>query len=1158
MHKCTFTLKLILPVFTLFLLSQALPAQYRAGIQGVIQDQTGAAVPAATVTLTSKDTGLVKTATTDAAGTYNFLSLAPGDYSIKVDAKGFSSKTLADVVVAAEQTQALNVQLSLGEVTQSLTVHGTVAPVLNTENGQLGVTLTNNQVQALPAFARDTYRLLALAPGVLGDNAMSGSGGSQNTPGSAGPGGTSASSSIFQTENQVQVNAGGQRNTGNSFQIDGVSVNSLDWGGAAIITPSIDSVKQIQIVTNSYDATLGRNSSAQVEVVSQNGTNNLHGSVFYKMDRPWLDAYQRVNNPNNPKSVQKVKNKFNQIGGSLGGPILKNHLFFFFSYETLRNNTIAPGTVWVETPQFLKTVGAQTGYISGSLLSFPGEGASYTQVIPVTCASVNLSPTNCQQVSGGLDVGSPLTGTARGSSDPTYGQTATLFGVGNGLDGIPDIQFVQTANPTNSVQQQYNGRLDFQVTPSDLVAYSIYWVPNDATFYNGQARAANLWHTDRLNYSQMLIWNHVINANMINEARFNVSRWYFNELQSNPQEPWGLPLDQVNMCGSCTVSSIIFGTNGPGIFYKTNYNIRDVATRVQGNHTLKFGGDIYKEQNTDTQAGGARPIYSFRNLWEFANDAPTTEGGNFNPNTGVPTSATHYIRSNGYALFLQDDWKARRDLTINLGLRWEYFGPIHEKYNNISTPVLGTGPDPLLGIHMKVGGNVYQVSYHNFGPQIGFAWSPSTLPLTQMATQNRVVIRGGFGIGYNRMEQAITLNGRSNPPLIGSFNLTGSNIVYAVPGNTHQFNNWPANPNAVLTFNSAGLPATGAPVTLTGFPSFLPTPYTYRYSLLVQGDLGRSWIATLGYQGSASHHLTRLQNNLNIQYLPINPAVQQYAFFTNDASGDYNALLTEIQHHFSRTFELDAQYTWGRSMDDASYDFYFDQYPFAAKYGWGPSDYDITGNFKLWGSWSPVIFSGGDWREKVLGGWTLSGIWNAHSGYPWSPVFDVQVPVAGTGNLCSLVVPNSGYCTVRPDRYLGGASRNFTNSQFELPTGNFPAGTSLYFTPPNLTQTGIPPVPGVHRNSFRGPRYSDVDFTIAKTFGLPSTRLLGENSGIELRADFYNLFSQGNFAPLPNQIVGNITVPASGPQTVTYNSTFGQAQSGLAGRVIELQARFSF
>src|SRR5690348_82636 len=200
MQKWSITLKLVLPLLILFAASPVLQAQYRAGIQGVVEDPTGAGVPGATLTLTNKDTGIVQTATSNADGVYNFLSLPPGNYSIKVDATGFAPKTLADVTVAGEQTQSVNVSLALGPVQQSVTVQGTVAPVLNTENGQIGTTLTNNQIKSLPAFGRDTYRMLALAAGVTGDNAMSGSGGSQNTPGSAGPGGTSASASIFQTE----------------------------------------------------------------------------------------------------------------------------------------------------------------------------------------------------------------------------------------------------------------------------------------------------------------------------------------------------------------------------------------------------------------------------------------------------------------------------------------------------------------------------------------------------------------------------------------------------------------------------------------------------------------------------------------------------------------------------------------------------------------------------------------------------------------------------------------------------------------------------------------------------------------------------------------------------------------------------------------------
>jgi hypothetical protein len=1143
----------------------ALPtyAQYKAGIQGVVQDSQGAVVESATVTLTSKETNISKLTETDSSGIYNFLSLAPGHYTITVEKGGFKKKSLEDVVVAAEQTQAVNITLEVGEVTQSVTVTAEVAPAIDTETGQISGTLSSNEVKNLPSLGRDPFQLLRLAPGVFGDSAHDNGGRSQNIPGSAGPGGPSATSSIFATENQVQAFANGQRNESNGFQVDGVSVNSLDWGGAATITPNEESVKEVRVTSNSYDAESGRNSAAQVEVVSQNGTNQYHGSIFIKMDRPGLNSFQGYNGPSGPAADQRVNSRFNQIGGSVGGPIIHNKLFAFFSYETLRNNSVNTGTVWVETPQYLKAVGAQSGFISGSLLSFPGEGASFNTVLPSTCAQANFPAANCQAVGGGLDIGSLLT-SGKGTKDPTFGQAATPFGTGNGLDGIPDIQFVQFTNPTILTATQYNGRVDYQVKPRDLVTFSVYWVPNDQTFLNGQARAANLWHSDRLNYSGALVWSHTFSSTLINEARFNVSRWYFNEVQSNPQEPWGLPTDSITGLPG-TTCCVTFGANGPGVFYKTAYNVKDTATKVLSRHSLKFGVDIFKEQNTQTQSGGARPSYNFNNLWDFANDAPVFEGGNFNPVTGVPTSLTSYVRDSDYAFFVQDNYKLKPNLTVNLGLRWEYFGPFHEKNGNLATTVLGPSPNQLTGLKVRLGGDLYNADKHNFGPQIGFAWSPHSLLSHDF--QNRLVVRGGFGIGYNRTEDAIPLNALFNPsPLFASFGFVGSNIVYAVPSNPHQFSPYPANPNAKLTFDpNTNLPTSGAPITLSALPANLVSPYTYRYSVETQYDLGHDMVATVGYSGSVSHHLLRWNFQGQILFSPQNPRVNGLRYWTDDVNGNYNALLTQFQKRFSHGFELDTQYTYGRANDDASTNFYFDQYPFNAGAAYGPSDYDATHNFKFWGVWTPRIFEGQGWKEKVAGGWTFSGILSAHSGFPWTPFYNVQVTGTPSGNTCSLLFDNSGYCNVRPAAYSGGALRSHSNHALEQQLGQFPNGPATYFTPPALTPTGLPPVPGVGRNSFRGPRYASVDFTLAKAFGLPSLKVIGENAKLDMRLNFYNLLNQVNLAPIGNQPIGTIQLDSvTGAQTNPTaanglaSRTFDQACCGLAGRVIEAQIRFSF
>ncbi len=1117
-------------------------AQYRAGIQGVLTDPSGAVVQGATLTLTSKETGIVRTATSSDAGVFAITNLAPGHYTLKVSRQGFKTQTLEDVVVGAEGIQAINVQLALGQLVQNVSVTAPVAPAINTENATISGTLTSQQIQALPLAGSDPFQLLRLAPGVFGDGALNAGGGTQNLPGNAGPGGTSATSSIFQTENQVQVVANGTRNISNSFQIDGVEVNSLAWGGAAVITPNPSSVKEVKVVANNYSAEFGRNSGAQVLVVSQNGTNQFHGGAFFKFHRPGLNAFQRWNGPNNTPT-QKDTNRFNQFGGSLGGPIVRNKLFFFVSYDTLRNDAVNTGTGWYETPQLLKM--ASSGSIAGDLLSYPGEGVSFNQIVNKSCADAGITnPLLCQPVVvngqyAGLDVGSPLN-TPLGTTDPGFVNNGN-FGNGNGLDGIPDVMFVQTTNPVTNTSTQYNTRFDYQATDKDLVTFSLYRVPVKSTFYNGPIRPANLWHHTATNHAETALWNRTLSATMINEARFGVSGWYWNEVTSNPQEPWGLPIDSTDCFAAVCLNS--WGAPGPSIFDQKTYNIRDTLSKVQNSHLLKFGADIYYEQDDDEAPWAARPSYNFRNLWDFVNDAPYHEFAIFDPQTGQPTSVKKDIRSDIYAFFVQDDYKMRPNLTLNLGLRWEYFGPIHEAKNAVSNVVLGSAPDPLTNLRLKVGGNLYSSSKNNWGPQIGFAWSPHSMA-------DRLVVRGGYGIGYNRMQEAITLNGRFNPPFSSFLDLFGSNILYAVPCNVHQFSPWPTNPNAIETFDpNTGLPASGAPVSLTGIPTSLATPVTYRYSLETQYEFIHNWTATIGYQGSQTRHYTR-QVFLNWLYSPLNPGVQSMDYYPNDANASYNAMLVEVQHSLARTFQVDFQYRFSRTTDEGSNDYYVDQYPFNVIYSRGPADFDATHNFKLWGVWSPRFFPENDWRGKVIGGWEISGILDAHSGFPWTPVY---------GNTsCNIIYQGSGYCTLRPAQYLGGAGSDYSNSTFMSNTGNFPNGALSYFTVPTFQQgpafpnTGpIPPAPSVGRNSFRGPRYFDTDMSLSKAFGLPKTRALGENAKFELRADFFNIFNKLNLNP--TSISNTISFDGT-----TSNPHFGQAQSALGARVVELQMRFNF
>jgi len=267
-------------------------AQYKAGIQGTIQDKSGAAVSAAKVTLANQTTGIQHEAVSGDTGFYRFTELPPGTYTLTVEVTGFKKKEIKNLIVNADQVRGVDVTLEVGEVSASVTVNGDNLTNLQTEDASISGTINNKQIDNLPAFGRDPYQLLRLAPGVFGDDARAANGNSQNLPLQQGPGGSN--SQIFQIENQVQIVADGQRVSANNYMIDGVSANSLGWGGAAVITPNLESVNEIQVLSSTYSAEDGRNSGAQVKVTSKSGTNTYHGGGFFKLDSPGLNAFNKV------------------------------------------------------------------------------------------------------------------------------------------------------------------------------------------------------------------------------------------------------------------------------------------------------------------------------------------------------------------------------------------------------------------------------------------------------------------------------------------------------------------------------------------------------------------------------------------------------------------------------------------------------------------------------------------------------------------------------------------------------------------------------------------------------------------------------------------------------------------------------------------------
>ncbi|MCM3904139.1 MAG: TonB-dependent receptor [Pyrinomonadaceae bacterium] len=1172
MNNLTYALLRVVACGTFLLFSfLTTQAQFTAGIQGTVTDSTGGLVPEVKITLTDAATGKSQTTATSTEGFYRITGLSPGSYTLIAEKQGFKRQIFENVVINAEGTLGFDVALATGEVAETVTITETSTQTLETENGNVSRAITTREIQQLPQVGRDPYELLRLTPGVFGDGARSSGGDAVNLPNTTGPGGSN--NSIFQTENQVQISANGQRLSSNNFQIDGVSVNSFNWGGAALITPNQESVKEVRVLSSTYSAEDGRNSGAQIKVVSQDGTNDFHGSAFFKYNSPKLNAFNKYGGPGAPPA--RVNDYIRQFGGSLGGPLYlprfgeggpstfggPNKSFFFLSYEGLRNTIDGIGRGYVETPEYRSLVQQiRPGSVTSQVFAAPGITPRIISVFAPNCGVFGNDASRCRVVSGGLDIGSPTR--ALGLYVPFSQPT------GGGFDGIPDIQEIQFALPGSNRGNQYNVRLDFRPTSNDTFTFSTYLTRQDNLGSDGGSRSRPMADLPfkPFNSSGTILYSRVLSPTTLNEARFNATRFSLDQQSDAGTTNFGIPRIEVE---GLPFDRIRFGAdrseNTPGILAQNIFEFSDTLSKVVGNHALKFGAVFRNEQDNSDGSGGSRPIYSFSGLFNLANDTPIFEAINADPRTGFPADAQRYFRTNYWAGFVQDDWKFRPNLTLNLGLRYEYYSPLKEKDGRLSN--LFFGSQGLVNSQVRPVDQISDPDRNNFAPRVGFAYSPrfKFLGLGSESGEG-AVIRGGFGIAYNRIPVAPLANARGNPPFFARFNIccgtagppldgfgtpfVDGQILYAL-GSSNSVNSYPGNPLLGQGIN----PVTGAPnsgsVEIYGAPQDLPNPYVYTYSLEVQQELPAQLTATIGYQGSTGHKLVRLVNQ-NFLY-PNNPAFFAVYFTTPDVNSNYNALNANLVRRFSKGLQLQANYRFSKSIDQLSYEgpgFVTNQtYPQDNRSERGPSDFDVKHYFNFSGLYElPFFRQRNDWVGKLLGGFEITGVVTARTGFPFTPV------VGG----CTSTPGGPQLCPVRPQGYSGPSDLDTSNDAF-ITGSNFPGGGAPYFPVFKQANGSIAP-PGIGRNSFRGPNYFNVDLSLVK-----QTRLgfLGETANLELRANFFNVFNILNlssfaFGSRP-VIIGDFDSGANGGVgRVISNLDFSKATTGLAGRVVELQARFRF
>lgn len=1141
-------------IFILALMSLTANAQFKASIQGTITDAMGAVIPGAKITLMNKETGRAVETMSSGEGFYRLAALPPGKYQLTVEREGFKKAALTEIEVKAEEARGLDVTLEAGVTTESVTVSATVTPALQTEDANVTRGVSEKEIRLLPQFGRDPFELLRLAPGVFGQGARGADGGAVNLPNTTGPGGSVIS--IFQVENQVPISANGQRVSANNYQLDGVSVNSLTWGGAAVVTPNQESVKELRVLSSSYSAEDGRNSGAQIKVVSQNGTNEYHGSAVYKYNDPDLNAFNKYGGLG--LAPTRVERNFRQFGGSIGGPVTlpvfglggksiyqaKDRLFFFFSYEGLRESSNNPFDTWIETSQFRDLVkSARPGSVTSRIFASPGIEPRLASVIPRTCASI-FSPgdaaNRCRDVAGGLDLGSP-TGAAG-----TYVSLGNP--VGGGFDGIPDIQFARLILPQRLRGNQFNGRIDY-TKGNHLLAFSSYFTRRNDELSDAAGRSRPMGDLvfKPLTSTASIIWNYTISPRILNEARFNYTRFSSDQIAASANTNFGIPRIEVE---GLPFDRIRFGApwaeTTPAIFAQNTFDFRDVLNVTIGNMAWKFGAEIRREQDNNNLVGGSRPLYSFVGLFNLANDAPIFESINADPATGRPANAQRYFRLGNYGYFAQNDWKVRPNFTLNLGVRYEYFTPLREKNGQMSNIFIGPG-GLRSDAQVRVVSELFEPDRNNWAPRIGFAYSPRMFA-------DKMVWRGGFGVSYNRVPGALFLNTRGNPPFFARYGIccgtastdfgtpfVGGKILYAL-GSDNSIYGYPVNPNLAQGIDPVTGGVKDSDVEIYGTPQKMRNAYVYNWSLETQYELGWDLTATVGYQASAGRKLIRIVNQNFIEAR--NPRFFAVYLIQPDVNSNYNGMNARLSKRFSRGFQLDANYRWSKSIDTLSYEgpgaVTNQTNPSDLASERGPSDFDARHYFVLSGMWELPIFRGrNDVVGKVLGGWGLNGIWTANSGLPWTP------------KLFEAIRQPSGefFGPIRPIKYVGGAGNDSSDEAF-IRGSNFPGGGSAFFaTTVNRDANGVPTLalnpPGIGRNSFRGPRFSTIDFSLVKQTRFPG---LGEQTMLDLRFNFFNAFNLLNLS--------NFGFFDEGVDV--RNPNFGRASRGLAGRVIEFQARLSF
>ncbi|HLJ48240.1 MAG TPA: TonB-dependent receptor [Bryobacteraceae bacterium] len=1109
-------------------------AQAETGqISGTVLDQSGAAIPNATVTAVNTATGATRTTVTGAGGAYTITNLNPATYEVTFTAASFTSaRQRVEVTVGAKAT--LDAQLKVGGTTTTIEVAESAVQV-NTESQTLSTNVSETQVRELPTLTRNAYALVAISGNVS----------------DAGAGGRGAGFAI-----------NGQRESSTNVLLDGAANNDEFTASVGQAVP-LDSIQEFSILTNNFTAEFGRAAGGVVNVVTKSGTNGFHGSG-YEFNR--VSALSSNSFQNNAQGVPKSVFDRNQFGYSVGGPVKKDKLFFFNSTEWIRVRSTAETFVMTPDPWLISQSAANTQ----QFFSTYGKLASGSSVLKtysinqLTAQGTNLCGTSPKCL-------------ALNPNMPVYDLTG-YAAPGDAGGGSPQNQYQTVA------------RVDYNLSDKTQL-YGRYALQSEL-FFNGIISSSpyagyNTGETD-FNNNALFSIIHTFSPRWVSQSKV-----VFNRL--NQQQPFSDTYGPVpTLYTTPTGAGQLLGyyinypgfdpnTPGNGIPFGGPQNFVQLyqdMNYTRGKHSIRFGGSFeYMRDNrtfgayetageylSSGKLGSAVDNFMTGNLYRYQ-AAINPQGHYPGEQVNLPVGQPNFSRSFRYresALYVQDAWRVTPRLTMNLGLRWEYYGVQHNKDpkldsnyfmpdGSIGTPIgISKGvAQPVLS--SSVGG-FWAPTYNNFAPRIGAAWD--------VFGDGKTSIRGGYGIGYERNFGNVTFNAIQNPPNYETVSITAGT------------SNWPG--TLPISVANLGPFASGSgTITLPAATLRVPiqnikTARAHFWSVSLERRILNGLLVGADYSGSrgvdlydisvdnrygygnvylgipCSYDAENCTAVLNSKYSGINVR-------GNNAWSNYNALnlRTRVDNIKNSGLNLTFNYTWSHAIDNLSSSF-SDADAFSNNWGTqetglldpfnpnvtkGNADFDIRHRAVVSAIWDiPAYKTGHNLKAQIFGGWSIAPILTMRSGSPYT-LFDCT----NAYNFCTMAAFTAPVTTAANGNPSPSAGQT---NQFDFLT--IQPSIIDHFTNPKYFWSDLPPYPAdmSSRNAFRAPGFYELDMGLYKSFRF------GERFRMQLRGEAYNLFNHANMYVEANSI------DLSGTNVV-------QACKGCTGgtadrRNIQLAARFTF